>query len=110
MPDGGVLFYFASECPTCLDAVGALNAALTSLPDHPAAVVLATGSNPEYLEQGMHDRGVPLPLYCDTQDILRTKHDMILARSFFALDSAGILINMGTLETDPEEYLTVLTK
>ena len=108
LPRGGVLFFFAAECDVCRDAVEALSTAMRTLGTSSKPVIAATGARPDRLLEGMAARGVDLPLYCDMQESLRRDHKVATARTFFVLDSAGVLTAMGTREVDPAEYMEVI--
>jgi peroxiredoxin len=108
LPEGGTLFYFSSDCPSCTDAFNALASAIRDLDHRTKPIVIMTGSNSDRLTQSVTNSQIKLPLYRDMEESLHRIHKMILARAYFALDGTGILRAMGTIDTDPAEYQELL--
>ena len=104
LPDGGVVFCVSSICESCVDALAALMQARTQLGDIALPFVVVTSPEPARLLDGLAGRGIACTLWCDQQDLLRTRYKVLTTRAWFALDSAGVVLRFGSAEYDPAEY------
>lgn len=109
LPNGGLVLFFASECASCADAIGAFGQAWVSSRCQSTPLVLVTGGHSDALYHPLRESGCNVMLYRDTEDVLRRQYQLSLARVFFAINGEGIVAAMGPVGEDVG-YFNILLK
>jgi hypothetical protein len=110
LPQGGLVFYVQAQCAQCADAVTALARAVESTELGDKHVVVLTSSSPDEMMNALAERGVELPIYIDAEDLMFFKHHVEITRSYYKLDSDGIIVARGAAGFDPAEYAEILQR
>jgi len=111
LPNGGVVVLLSVGCQSCVEEAATVQSTLLKLQDRGKPVVLILDGHAEgrHISREMDDYGVLLPVYVDTQHLLRHEFHVATRTAYFSISPEGLVDGIRAWKNDPSDLRHFLT-
>jgi peroxiredoxin len=110
MPPEGLLMYVSADCPSCLEAIDALNDARNSADSRARPVVVVVEGDAAIVARFMAERQITIPLYWETQGALSREYRVVTFPTCFSIDAHGTVTDIRAGLSGTQEFLALLNR
>lgn len=110
LPEGGLIFYIASECGSCYATIQSLEKALGVSESPKPPVILVVKGDPSPVARFMADNNFKTPLYQDAEERLAKENGVSAFPAYFSLDRDLQVLSFGTTAKTVKQIQEVLAK